>query len=67
LEGFNEGSRPRPLIAEAVADIALARGATTQFTLTLQDAPDRQGELVRSARVKDPTTDILAQIRTLVT
>lgn len=36
--GFNEGSRPRPLIAEAVADIALVRGAATQFTLTLQHA-----------------------------
>ena len=30
-------------------------------------SPDRQGELVRNARTKAPTADILAQIRSLVT
>jgi len=39
----------------------------TTFTSYGTVATDRQGELVRSARPKDPTTDILAQIRTLVT
>ena len=39
----------------------------TTFTSYGTIAIDRQGELVRSARPKDPTTDILAQIRTLVT
>lgn len=39
----------------------------TTFTSYGTITTDRQGELVRSARPKDPTTDILAQIRTLVT
>ncbi len=39
----------------------------TTFTSYGTIATDRQGELVRGARPKDPTTDILAQIRTLVT
>ena len=39
----------------------------TTFTSYGTIATDRQGELVRSARLKDPTTDILAQIRSLVT
>ena len=39
----------------------------TTFTSYGTIATDRQGELVRSARPKDPTTDILAQIRSLVT
>ena len=39
----------------------------TTFTSYGTIATDLQGELVRSARPKDPTTDILAQIRTLVT
>ena len=38
----------------------------TMFTSYGTIATDRQGKLVRSARPKDPTTDILAQIRTLV-
>ena len=39
----------------------------TTFTTYGTIAPDRQGELVRSARPKAPTTDVIAQIRTLVT
>jgi len=39
----------------------------TTFTSYGTIATDRQGELVRNSRPKDPTTDILAQIRTLVT
>jgi integrase len=39
----------------------------TTFTSYGTVATDRQGELVRNARPQDPTTDILAQIRTLVT
>ena len=39
----------------------------TTFTSYGTIATDRQGELVRSAHLKDPTTDILAQIRSLVT
>jgi integrase len=39
----------------------------TTFTSYGTIATDRQGELVRNARTKDPTADILAQIRSLVT
>ena len=39
----------------------------TTFTSYGTIETERQGELVRSARPKDPTTDILAKIRTLVT